>query len=73
MTNEVRFLIDSLVEQLVVMVVEEYKVSVPQALELLYNSQIYEKITDLDTGLYYQSAGYNYKMLRHEMKYGKIV
>ena len=72
MTNEVRFLIDSLVEQLVVMVVEEYKVSVPQALELLYNSQLYEKITDLDTGLY-QSAGYNYKMLRHEMKYGKIV
>ena len=47
MTNEVRFLIDSLVEQLVVMVVEEYKVSVPQALELLYNSQLYEKITDL--------------------------
>ena len=39
MTNEVRFLIDSLVEQLVVMVVEEYKVSVPQALELLYNSK----------------------------------
>ena len=73
MTNEVRFLIDSLVEQLVVMGVEEYKVSVPQALELLYNSQLYEKITDLDTGLYYQSAGYNYKMLRHEMKYGKIV
>lgn len=73
MTNEVRFLIDSLVEQLVVMVVEEYKVSVPQALELLYNSQLYEKITDLDTSLYYQSAGYNYKMLRHEMKYGKIV
>ena len=73
MTNEVRFLIDSLVEQLVVMVVEEYKVSVPQALELLYNSQLYEKITDLDTGLLCQSAGYNYKMLRHEMKYGKIV
>ena len=73
MTDEVRFLIDSLVEQLTLMAVEEYKLSVPQALQLVYNSQLYEKITDLETGLYYQSAKYNYELLRHEMKYGKIV
>ena len=54
------------------MAVEEYKLSVPQALQLVYNSQLYEKITDLETGLYYQSAKYNYELLRHEMKYGKI-
>ena len=58
MTDEARFLIDSLVEH--------------QALQLVYNSQLYEKITDLETGLYYQSAKYNYELLRHEMKYGKI-
>lgn len=73
MTDEARFLIDSLVEQLTLMAVEEYKLSVPQALQLVYNSQLYEKITDLETGLYYQSAKYNYELLRHEMKYGKIV
>ena len=73
MTDETRFLIDSLVEQLTLMAVEEYKLSVPQALQLVYNSQLYEKITDLETGLYYQSAKYNYELLRHEMKYGKIV
>ncbi len=72
MTDEARFLIDSLVEQLTLMAVEEYKLSVPQALQLVYNSQLYEKITDLETGLYYQSAEYNYELLRHEMKYGKI-
>ena len=27
---------------------------------------------DLETGLYYQSAKYNYELLRHEIKYGKI-
>lgn len=73
MTDEARFLIDSLVEQLTLMAVEEYKLSVPQALQLVYNSQLYEKITDLETGLYCQSAKYNYELLRHEMKYGKIV
>ena len=73
MTDETRFLINSLVEQLTLMVIEEYNLSIPQALELVYNSQLYEKIIDTDSGLYYQSAKYNYEMLRHEMKYGKIV
>lgn len=73
MTDETRFLINSLVEQLTLMIIEEYNLSIPQALELVYNSQLYEKIMDTDSGLYYQSAKYNYEMLRHEMKYGKIV
>lgn len=73
MTDETRFLINSLVEQLTLMIIEEYNLSIPQALELVYNSQLYEKIMDIDSGLYYQSAKYNYEMLRHEMKYGKIV
>lgn len=72
MTDETLFLIDSLVEQLALMAIEEYKLSIPQALQLVYNSQLYEKILDLETGLYYQSAKYNYELLRHEMKYGKI-
>lgn len=73
MTNEIRFLIDSQIEQLAIMAVEEYKLSISQALELVYNSQVYEKIMDLETGLYYQSAKYNYEMLKHEIKYGKPV
>ena len=38
MTDETQFLIDSLVEQLALMAIEEYKLSVPQALQLVYNS-----------------------------------
>ena len=54
------------------MAVEEYKLAIPEALQLVYNSQLYEKITDLETGLYYQSAPYNYELLRHEIEFGKI-
>ena len=73
MTEETRFLIDSLVEQLALMAMDEYKLPMPKALELAYNSQLYDKIMDLETGLYYQSARYNYELLRHEVRYGKIV
>ena len=29
-------------------------------------------LQDLETGLYYQSSGYNYELLKEEMKYGKV-
>ena len=72
MNNEVRFLIDALIERLVLLVMDDFKLSLLDALSLVYNSQLYEKITDLETGLYYQSALYNYELLRKEITLGKI-
>lgn len=51
---------------------EDYGLELPAALELVYNSQLYEKVINLETGLYYQSAAYNYDLLKHEIAYGKI-
>ena len=67
MSNETQFLIDSLVEHLTLRVMEEYGLSITEALSLVYNSQLYEKIVDVETGLYYQSASYNYNLLRREI------
>ena len=72
MNKEVRFLIDALIERLVLLVMDDFKLSLLDALSLVYNSQLYEKITDLETGLYYQSALYNYELLRKEITLGKI-
>lgn len=72
MNNEVRFLIDALIERLVLLVMDDFKLSLLDAFSLVYNSQLYEKITDLETGLYYQSALYNYDLLRREITLGKI-
>ena len=72
MNNETQFLIDSLVEHLTLRVMEEYGLSITEALSLVYNSQLYEKIVDVETGLYYQSASYNYNLLRREIVLGKI-
>lgn len=72
MTHETQFLIDALVERLTLLVMEEYQLSLIDAMNLVYNSQLYEKIMDLETGLYYQSALYNYQLLRQEITLGKI-
>ena len=72
MSNETQFLIDSLVKRLTLRVMEESGLSITEALSLVYNSQLYEKIVDVETGLYYQSASYNYNLLRREIMLGKI-
>ena len=72
MTTETKFLISVLVEKLTIQVMNDYNLSEAEALDLIYNSQLYEKILDLETGLYYQSANYNYELLKSEIEYGKI-
>ena len=72
MTHETQFLIDALIERLTLLVMEEYQLTPIEALNQVYNSQLYEKIMDLETGLYYQSALYNYRLLRRELMLGKI-
>lgn len=72
MSEQTKFLIDSLVEQLALWAMRDYRLSMVEALQLVFNSQLYDKVVDLDTGLYYQSAAYNYGLLKHELVYGKI-
>lgn len=73
MSEETKFLLMSLVDKMVYLVMNEYKMSMSQALDLVYTSDTYSKIEDLETGLYYQSAAYNFNLLKHEIAYGKIV
>ena len=72
MNKETKFLIDNLTKNLVLSVMEEFKYSITESMDVVYNSQLYDKIMDLETGLYYQSAGYNYELLRNELLTGKV-
>lgn len=72
MNNEIKFLIDTLTKNLVLRVIKDFGLSVKEGLDAVYNSQIYDKILDLDIGLYYQSAGYNYQLLHKELVEGKF-
>ena len=73
MNKETKFLIDNLTKNLVLLVMEDFNYSITEVMDAVYNSQLYEKILDLETGLYYQSAGYNYEFLRNELLTGKVV
>lgn len=73
MSTETKFLLDTLTKNLVLRVMEDFGYSITEAMDAVYHSQLYEKILDLETGLYYQSAGYNYELLHQELTTGKII
>ena len=66
------FLIQRLSADLAAILVEEENKTIEQALNIVYNSTTFEKICDTNTGLYRESAGYNYDILQDELKYGKF-
>ncbi|MBQ6064219.1 MAG: hypothetical protein IJK87_11435 [Prevotella sp.] len=73
MTKEQKFLIELIIDDVARYLIEDTGVSVIEALDIVYHSQLYDKLMDTETGLYYQSPAYCYEFLKHEIKYGKAV
>lgn len=61
-----QFLIETLCEELVPMIMEEYNLSEAKAIELLYKSNTFSKIEDPESGLYYQGSVYVFDFLLEE-------
>ena len=64
--TERQFLIETLCEDLVPMIMEEYHLTDKQALDKLYKSQTFAKIEDFETGLYYQGSVYVFEFFKEE-------
>ena len=73
MNKEQQFLIDCIVEKLVLLVMEDFHAEMIDALGMVYNSELYDRLKDTDTGLYLQSARYNYSYLKQELTTGKMI
>ena len=71
--GQIGILINARIKDMAMWLMEDFKYSLEEALDCVYNSELFEKLQDLETGLYYQSSGYNYGLLKEEMKYGRIL
>ena len=65
--NQFQFIINSSVEQIAFYLQEDYELSVIEALDKIYNSKIYDKLQNPQTGLYLQSPDYIYDYLKAEI------
>lgn len=73
MSKEERFLIQSRIQRLVSFLMRDFNLSLLDAFATVYNSELYERLIDTETGLYYESPFHVYSYLKNEIKKGKIV
>ena len=70
--KQIQFMKEALSVELVTMLMEEWHCDMEQALEMFYNSDTFDCLSNSSTGLYYQSAGYIYDYLHNELVSGKM-
>ena len=71
--GQISIMINARIKDMAMWLMEDFKYSLEEALDCVYNSELFERLQDSETGLYYESSGYNYELLKDELKYGKIV
>ena len=72
MSNDVQFLVECLSTELVSMLMDTYGWDMKRALDELYTSETYKKLSDPECGLYYQGAVYVFSFLKNEIESGII-
>ena len=65
-TSERQFLIETLCEDLIPMIMKEFQLTDKEAIDKLYTSNTFSKIEDEKTGLYYQGAVYVFDIFKEE-------
>ena len=64
---------DELSVEIAGFLVDDYKYSPEEAIDVLYTSETFDRLQDDSTGLYYQSPGYVYSFLQNELKNARVV
>ena len=68
MNKDIQFLIEWLSEDLIAMLMDTYNCSLEEAADVLYKSDTYSLIENVDSELYYQSSVYVFDMLKEEIE-----
>lgn len=58
---------EALATDLAELLSQEFNMTVTEALDALYGSETYAKLSDPNTGLYFQSTQYVYSFLKNEL------
>ena len=66
-------LIEYIVQDIIDMFSSDQNIEYDEAMNRFYNSKIFEKLQDKETGLYMESSEYVYDLFKDEMNFGRIV
>ena len=66
-------LMEYIIQDIVDMFAIEQDIEYDVAMDKFYNSEVFEKLQDEETGLYLESSDYIYDLFKDEVNFGHIV
>ena len=66
-------LIEYIIQDIVDMFSSDQDIEYDEAMNKFYNSKVFEKLQDKETGLYMESSEYVYDLFKVEINFGRIV
>ena len=66
-------LMEYIIQDIVDMFATEQDIEYDVAMDKFYNSEVFEKLPDKETGLYLESSDYIYDLFKDEVNFGHIV
>ena len=66
-------LIEYMIQDIVDMFATDQNIEYDEAMTKFYNSKVFEKLQDIETGLYLESPEYVYDLFKDEMNFGRII
>ena len=66
-------IIEYIVQDIVDMLATDQNIEYDEAMNKFYNSEVFEKLQDKETGLYLESPEYIYDLFKDEMNFGHII
>lgn len=69
--SDFRYMTEATAADLAELLSRDFGMNVSEALDTLYNSETYARLSDPKTGLYFQSPLYVYSFLKQELELGK--
>jgi len=71
--DKISLMIELVTADVIDAIVEETNVSVQEAMKTFYDSEVFDRLCDTETGLYRESGGYVYDLFKIERKHGQLV
>lgn len=66
MTDQQQEMIEYTIQEVIRYLIEDNGISMEQAMEKFYMSEVFSKLNDIETGLYLEGSTYIYEMLKQE-------
>ena len=71
--QKIRFMMDYVTSVVVCCIMKDTGLSVNEAMKAFYNSEVFDRLCDIETGLYRESGGYVHDLYKIEKEHGRLV